>query len=239
MSANNYSQLDKNTVDAANQLKGAGPVRFINPEGTGRRIMFIGNSMTLHGINEELGWKNECGMAASSPEKDYVHQLIRLFDAPNNAYCICQVSGWERQYKTGGELLARFTQARDFGADILVMRFVENCPKQDFDETAFKTETARLLQYLNSRNGKILLTTGFWRHPGDEAIRQLYRQWSSVGADALIGPSATALVDLGDLGEQDEMKAIGLFSHRGVANHPGDKGMEAMANRIFDAMDNW
>jgi len=224
--ADPYRQMDKNTVDAANQLKGAGPVRFINPEGTGRRILFIGNSMTLHGINEELGWKNECGMAASSPEKDYVHQLIRLFDDPNNAYCICQVSGWERQYKTGGELLERFAQARDFGADILVMRFVENCPKQDFDETAFKTETARLLQYLNSRNGRILLTTGFWHHPGDEAIRALAKEWN------------VPLAELGDLGEQDTMKAIGLFSHRGVANHPGDKGMEAMAERIFDAMDN-
>ena len=33
----------------------------------------IGNSLTLHGICEY--WWNECGMAASSLEKDYVHQL--------------------------------------------------------------------------------------------------------------------------------------------------------------------
>ena len=42
--------------------------------------------------------------------------------------------------------------------------------------------------------------------------------------------------ELGDLGENDEMKAIRLFEHSGVANHPGDKGMKAIAERIAAAL---
>ena len=81
------------------------------------------------------------------------------------------------------------------------------------------------MNYLNpSGNAKVIVTTGFWHHPGDEALKDF--------ADEKGYP----LVKLGELGEQDEMKAIGLFAHEGVANHPGDLGMKVMAERIFSAV---
>ena len=44
------------------------------------------------------------------------------------------------------------------------------------------------------------------------------------------------MVELGDLGELDEMKAIGLFAHKGVANYPGGEGMKAITDRIWEVM---
>lgn len=218
-----YEQMAKNTVDSKNQLKENRLVRFHNLEGDGVRVMFVGNSITLHGIYPSIGWNLECGMAASAPEKDYVHLLEeKILEADRNAaFCICQVAEWERNYKTGSEKHALFETARAFDADIIVLRFIENCPGADFESEVFYREMERLADYLNADGeAKIIVTTGFWRHPGDAQLISYAKNHS------------LPLVGLGDLGEQDDMKAVGLFEHTGVANHPGDLGMEHIAERI-------
>ena len=70
----------------------------------------------------------------------------------------------------------------------------------------------------------MIITTGFWKHPGDNDIR-VYAKEKGI-----------TCVELGDLGEDKQMKAVELFEHRGVANHPGDKGMRAIADRIMKAI---
>ena len=80
-----------------------------------------------------------------------------------------------------------------------------------------------LFKYLGGgKDTKLIISTGFWRHPADGAIIEYANE------------NDLPLVELGDLGEMDEMKAIGVFEHSGVANHPGDLGMEKIAERLFE-----
>ena len=186
--------------------------------------MFVGNSMTLHGIAPKIGWLGEWGMAASAKSRDYVHILMDRIGkvSPDAAFCICQVSQWEKNYKEGTKMHSQYENARDFKADLIIMRFVENCPRDDFDGQVFHRELDALLHYLDKTgNAKILLTTGFWRHPADRDIL------------AYAMEQQLPCILLGDLGDQDDMKALGLFEHDGVARHPGDLGMQHMADRIF------
>ena len=217
-----YQQLSKNSVEAIGQLSG-GELEGATRNGEGVRILFVGNSITLHGIRPEVGWYNVWGMAASRPECDYVHRLERavLSVAPDAAFGICQVAAWERQYENGEALHESYEAARDFSADIIVFRCIENCTHKGFDGERFKASLDALIRYLD-REGKarLILTTSFWRHPGDEALRTYAAE------------RGYPCIELGDLGEDDAMKAIGLFEHRGVANHPGDLGMEMIAKRI-------
>lgn len=218
-------QIKKNTVSAKGQLKQNDYVTFENKEGSGVRVMFVGNSITRHGVLPEIGWYGDYGMAASSIEKDYVHIVMNYIrkDDPDAAFCICQCAEWERQYKQGDTVLDEFCDARDFGADIIIVRLVENCPIEEFDKDIFKLQYDKLIFYLNSKDdAKIIVTTGFWRHIADEQIREYAKE------------QGYPLVELSDLGDENEMKALGLFAHSGVANHPSDKGMQAMADRIWE-----
>ena len=222
--SDDYSEMAKNTVDSQNQLKESSVVRFHNLGGGGKRVMFVGNSITLHGKAPQIGWNLECGMAASAPEKDYVHLLERavLEVDPEAAFCVCQVAGWERSYKQGEETYPLYEAARAFDADIIVLRFIENCPAAEFEPDVFYRSVGELVKYLNADGeAKIIVTTGFWRHPGDAQLCAYARD------------NGYPLVPLGDLGQLDEMKAIGLFEHSGVANHPGDEGMRNIAERIW------
>lgn len=218
-----FSQMDKNTVSAVGQLKPDGCIRFENADGKGTRIMFVGNSITLHGINAKIGWYHDFGMAASEKGKDYAHILMRKISEKfaDSAFCICQASEWESKYRMGNELLSKYEAARRFGADIIIMRVVENCPKNEYESALFRERYKELISYLNTSGARIILTTGFWAHPADSDI-------IAVGEEL-----GLPTVYLGDLGEDEKMRADGLFSHTGVAAHPGDLGMAKIAERIY------
>lgn len=218
-------QIEKNTVNAKNQLKKNDFVSFENKAGKGNRIMFVGNSITRHGVLPSIGWHWNYGMAASSKQNDYVHILIEKFCEiySDPAFCICQAAEWELAYKTGNEVLYYYDEARKFEPDIIIMRICENCPRDDFDNALFKQRYLELVSYLNpTGKAKIVMTSSFWKHTATEALKEIAKE------------NNIPIALLEDLGEDDSMKAIGLFEHEGVANHPGDKGMRFIAERIYD-----
>ncbi len=221
-----FAEMKKNTVKSTDQLKSKSYIRF-DGDNSSLKIMLAGNSITLHGYRPQIGWFGEWGMAASSIDKDYAHLLIKKVREKRDAeFCICQVSEWETTYKNGETVLEKYEDARDFGADVIVFRAIENCSSKEFEPELFKSELVKLLDYLGGKKkAQIILTTGFWRHPGDAMIEELSRE------------KGYPLVRLGDLGQDDKMKAIGLFEHKGVANHPGDLGMENIADRIFEELE--
>lgn len=221
---NDYSQMQKNTVSSENQVKIGETIYAENIDGKGKRILFVGNSITLHDIRPSIGWHLNCGMAASSPDNDYVHIIkSRVLEKDcDSAFCICQASGFERGYMNEDACL-QYSAARDFNADIIIMRIVENCSLSEYVPDVFEKAYKEFAEFLN-KSGKamIVFTTGFWKHPGDELIEKVASELSQP------------CICLGDLGQDDDMKAIGLFEHSGVAAHPGDKGMMAIADRIWD-----
>jgi hypothetical protein len=214
-------------VPADNQLGDNPAVYYDGKEGL--RVLIVGNSITRHPPKPDIGWHNDWGMSASAKDKDYVHHLMKMFRAKYGKvqFCVAQLAETEQNYKNIDAVLAKFDELKNFKADIVIVRLAENVQTaNEAEQATFKAAFEKTVRFL-SRDGKakLLFSTSFWSKPDVDAIIR------SV-AKAYDAPC----VELGDLGGQDKYKATGLFEHSGVAAHPGDSGMQAIAERLFDAV---
>lgn len=214
--------LITNDVPAVGQLKGSDCISFETTENADIKLLFLGNSITRHGKAENLGWCGDWGMAASSKENDYVHKLISKFcqKGIKVSVCIANLSNWERT-RNMDLLFTKYSSALRFNADYVIVRLGENaCPDKYLSE--FELCYGELTDLFSRNGAKIVLTDLFWEYePFDNFVAELAKA------------RGYAFAEIHDLGNDDEMKAIGKFSHNGVAVHPGDKGMAEIAERIF------
>ncbi len=214
--------LITNDVPSVGQLKGSDCISFETTENADIKLLFLGNSITRHGKAEKLGWCGDWGMAASSKENDYVHKLISKFcqKGIKVSVCIANLSDWERT-RNMDLLFTKYLSALRFNADYVIVRLGENaCPDKYLSE--FELCYGELTDLFSRNGAKIVLTDLFWEYePFDNFVAELAKA------------RGYAFAEIHDLGNDDEMKAIGKFSHNGVAVHPGDKGMAEIAERIF------
>ena len=208
-----------NTVPAEHQMAGTDEVSFLGEREAPLKILVLGNSITRHAPSEAIGWHGDWGMAASAPQKDYVHRLFAMLkESGAEPYMMVrQASHWERHFREA-DCLSAYEDERAFGADIVIFRLGENVGRTSSEE--FRDAILRLLGFVMPVGARAVLTTCFWKNDiRDRAIRE--------AAEALGSPCA-------DIGCTDEaLMALGAFSHRGVAAHPGDEGMAMIAEKIF------
>lgn len=193
------------------------------------RVMFLGNSITLHAPKADIGWYGNWGMAASCRETDYVHQVMAAMQArwPNAAFCIAQGSIWETTLEQC-DYPTHFARAKDFGADVIVSTLEANIPVDTFDGDVFCREIGRLHRYLAREDGstRLIMASSMCRIPEKDRAIETY----AAGANARYVP-------VGDIFADPQNLAIGLFEHEGIQNHPSDVGMEKLARRYLAAIE--
>lgn len=138
------------------------------------RILFMGNSLTLHAPKADIGWSGHWGMYASARDKDFVHQLasglqarsgIKLALEPvpatghggaENIVNIAQIL--ERDYRSFDA--SKIRRQLDWKADLVVLQFGENVPRGDFDPVAFEKALKAMLASLKlASNPQIFITS--------------------------------------------------------------------------------
>ena len=216
----------RNTVESKNQVSKF--VKFEGDLGGSPRIMFLGNSITWHGPLEEIGWSGDWGMAASLEENDYAHKIMAAVKTkhPNAAFCIVQAANWERTYKNC-DYDGNFAPAKDFHPDLIICLLSDNMIVEDFEQNAFIENMGKLHGYLSGegRSAKIIETSSFGSNETKDKAIEAYTE--KVGAHYIY---------IGDLNKDEKYLAKGLFWHDGVAGHPGDFGMQTIADRILECI---
>jgi hypothetical protein len=197
-----------------------------------RRILFLGNSITLHGPNAEIGWTGNWGMAASSEDKDYVHLVtsaLAKHTGTTPKIMVRNIADFERGYATY-DVDAQMKDLFAFDPDLVVLAIGENVPALGSADAKaqFKAGVLRILGCaLAKRHPLVVVRSCFWADAAkDEALKQACQE-----AGALF-------VNAGPLGREvaNAARSERSFKHDGVAGHPGDRGMKALADAIVQAI---
>jgi alpha-galactosidase len=198
-----------------------------------KKVLFLGNSITKHGPKADIDWSGNWGMAASAEAKDYAHVFTASLAQKQGAtpeILVKNIADFEREY-AGYDFAAKLKEAIDFKADLIVLAISENVPamKTAEEKTKFQEAVTKLLTTLKgAQKPKILVRSCFWADAAkDEALR---------GASAAVDGIS---VDISALGKNEKnfARSERSFKHAGVANHPGDQGMAAIAGALMKALE--
>lgn len=201
------------------------------------KILVLGNSITFHPPSQ--GWTGNWGMAASAKEKDFAHRLLAHIEKAAHgkpelrAY---NIADFERQHASWDFTAALKDTASgepiadDYAPDLIILAIGENVPALETPEArdGYEKAFASLLKRLDhSGHPTFIVRSCFWGNPAKDDIMR-----------KVCGEAGGHFVDLKGL-DADPLnyaRAERDFEHPGVAGHPGDRGMAAIADAIWSVI---
>lgn len=196
------------------------------------KVLFLGNSITKHGPKADIDWKGNWGMAASAEANDYVHLVTKgLTEKSGTApeVMVKNIADFERAH-AGYDVPARMKDAIDFKADLIILAIGENVPalKTAEDKATLQASVTTLLSALKGeRKPVILVRSCFWANVAKDEVLQL----ACTAVDGIYVNISALSKD-----ESNYARSERPYKHAGVANHPGDKGMAAIAAALVKAV---
>lgn len=209
------------------------------------KVLIIGNSITQHGASPSIGWTGTWGMAATSEDKDYVHLLKAMAEKEDKTvqFKWKNISEFEK-YFYDYRLFSHTAYAEfvDFDADIIIFTAGANVNNaanendQSFESgNKFNTEyCADMINYFNPYGDAKVIAglTPLTKYETNDVIK------------AAAEENGWTLVDMSDLKDRKytayDYKDADVFTGAvtdGVLGHPGDLGMQAMAERLWTALE--
>jgi len=204
------------------------------------KILFLGNSITL--TKHDAVWKLDCGVAASAPERDFAHLVTRYIAEANGgrapemkAENFWYVGQYEQRYANYDPEVS-LRDYLDWQPDILVLAIGENIENLDTPakEAAFAKSFKGLLLAFKNKNNPAFFVRG--RFMSSNAVQdRIMKQCCEEAGGVFVSMDTPALG--GDprnyAGAEKESTH---YTDGAILAHPGDRGMKAIADALFEAM---
>lgn len=201
------------------------------------RILFLGNSLTFCSPSPECGWFGNWGMAATTPENDYAHRVTTAIAAISGdkspamqAVNVVNYGGFEQNY-AGYDVQTQLRTLLDWRPNILVVELGDNVTPSLTSQQAvdaFADSLDNLLDAFKANgNPRIFMTSTWWPNAATDDVLQ--NACSHAGG---------VFIDIGKIGQNPLNVAVsmGIYANTGVAAHPSEQGMQAIADAVTGAM---
>lgn len=209
------------------------------------RVLFIGNSITRHGVSErtrlELGWDHVSGMAASDERTDYAHVLAGLIERHANA--AQGAMRWRKVFLFfhdggGGGSIAQRLSAIDEVFWVKPHIVIVQLGEHEIEVCDIPTLTANydslVTAFSRQSPPPAVVCTGLW-DPDEKPPR--YAGWRSVVENTMRDVClrrGIPFVSVESLAFDPTCRGAG--THPGVRWHPNDKGHAGYAHGIHQAL---
>ncbi len=198
------------------------------------RYLAIGNSITVQPVCDY--WWSNSGMGASSPEKDYFHRVMAGLkgihgEVTGNVY---NFSVWEVTSADRVQTLQILDSRLEEDLDLITVQLSEYCD----DLVTFQSDFEYMIRHIQGKcpHAKILILDDFWYEDRGE-IKKTVAESRGVsfvslrdirGNEEYLCGMNTSVT--GSDGEQHTVKT------ENTAKHPGDKGMQVIAEALLAAL---
>jgi hypothetical protein len=185
------------------------------------KVLILGNSVTHSPPDASMGWTGNWGMAASAPEKDYVHRFTAKLTALNSATTVQvkNIAEFESKFDTYN-IAQNLQKYRDYNPDLLIVRIGENVLRTG-EEVLFDKKYQELINYFTSKNPslKVLAVGSVWP----------LRDFANV-----VMKRHSAFISMDFLQYDPLSYAFGMFPDYGVQTHPSDYGMKLISDFLYE-----
>lgn len=185
-------------------------------------FVFLGNSLTHHSPNFDIGWNKNHGMAASNLEKDFVHQFMSLIN--NDSAYIANMYPIERDISDLDSVISRVRPAFE-NAGVVVIQLGDNTNEAHEEELEALKISIDELGKLIKPNQLLLCVSTYWRNRVKDRI-----------IEESCENNSGQYVFIGDIFDYQTSEDLPFFTHAGVNMHPKDPQMLLIAKRIRATM---